>query len=56
MVSSDDAQRLFLQAILSRGILTGKLAQILWEKCIAAVTGYHLSSSFNLRLTKTHSR
>ncbi|RDB21203.1 Non-structural maintenance of chromosomes element 1 [Hypsizygus marmoreus] len=37
MVSSDDVQRLFLQAILSRGILSGKLAQTLWEKCVQAV-------------------
>ncbi|GLB35026.1 putative CDP-alcohol phosphatidyltransferase class-I family protein [Lyophyllum shimeji] len=37
MVSTDDVQRLFLQAIFSRGILSGKLAQTLWAKCVAAV-------------------
>ncbi|KAF8894537.1 Nse1 non-SMC component of SMC5-6 complex-domain-containing protein [Infundibulicybe gibba] len=37
MVSSNDVQRLFLQAVLSRRVLSGKLAQLLWSKCIAAV-------------------
>nr|VWO98843.1 Argininosuccinate lyase (Probable argininosuccinate lyase) [Ganoderma boninense] len=36
-VSSNDVQRLFLQAILSRRILSQKLAAKLWEKCIVAV-------------------
>ncbi|KAM5533290.1 hypothetical protein V8D89_013067 [Ganoderma adspersum] len=36
-VSSNDVQRLFLQAILSRKILSQKLAAKIWEKCIAAV-------------------
>ncbi|KAI1795761.1 Nse1 non-SMC component of SMC5-6 complex-domain-containing protein [Ganoderma leucocontextum] len=36
-VSSNDVQRLFLQAILSRRILSQKLAAKIWEKCIAAV-------------------
>jgi hypothetical protein len=39
MVSSDDVQRLFLQAIFSRGILTENLTQALWKRCIAAVKG-----------------
>ncbi|TCD61082.1 hypothetical protein EIP91_009049 [Steccherinum ochraceum] len=37
MVSADDVQRLFLQAIFSRRIVTQKLALKLWEKCIDAV-------------------
>jgi len=37
MVSSNDVQRLFLQAIFSRGVLSEKLAMILWTKCIEAV-------------------
>ena len=38
-VSSNDVQRLFLQAILSRRILSQKLAAKIWEKCIDAVKG-----------------
>ncbi|KAH7889285.1 Nse1 non-SMC component of SMC5-6 complex-domain-containing protein [Phlebopus sp. FC_14] len=37
MVSSNDVQCLFLQAVFSRGILSFKHAQVLWEKCIDAV-------------------
>ena len=37
MVSENDVQRLFLQAIISRRVVTKKLAQILWERCINAV-------------------
>ncbi|KAI0807463.1 Nse1 non-SMC component of SMC5-6 complex-domain-containing protein [Fomes fomentarius] len=36
-VHSNDVQRLFLQAILSRRILSQKLAAKIWEKCIDAV-------------------
>ncbi|KAJ7097986.1 Nse1 non-SMC component of SMC5-6 complex-domain-containing protein [Mycena belliarum] len=36
-VKPQDVQRLFLQAVLSRGVLSGKLAQTLWEKSKAAV-------------------
>ena len=39
MVSVDDVPRLFLQAILSRGLLSASLAQTLWVKSIAAVKG-----------------
>ncbi|KAF8078023.1 hypothetical protein FPV67DRAFT_1557445 [Lyophyllum atratum] len=42
MVSSADVQRLFLQAIFSRGVLSEKLAQTLWEKSVAAVKGVPL--------------
>jgi len=43
MVSSNDVQRLFLQAIFSRGFLSEKLAMTLWTKCVEAVKGeYHL--------------
>jgi len=37
MVSSADVQRLFLQAVFSRGILSENLAQVLWKKCIDTV-------------------
>ncbi|KAL7283487.1 hypothetical protein ACG7TL_002920 [Trametes sanguinea] len=37
MISSSDVQRLFLQAILTRRILSQKLAAKIWEKCIEAV-------------------
>ncbi|KAF8557236.1 hypothetical protein OG21DRAFT_1505435 [Imleria badia] len=36
-VHSNDVQRLFLQAVFSRGILSFKHAQVLWGKCIDAV-------------------
>ena len=39
MVSSGDVQRLFLQAIFSRGILSENLTQALWKRCIGAVKG-----------------
>ncbi|KAL4068033.1 Nse1 non-SMC component of SMC5-6 complex-domain-containing protein [Scleroderma yunnanense] len=37
MTSSNDIQRLFLQAVFSRGILSYKHALVLWAKCIDAV-------------------
>ncbi|KIK59760.1 hypothetical protein GYMLUDRAFT_44212 [Collybiopsis luxurians FD-317 M1] len=37
MVSPGDVQRLFLQAILARGILSENLAQVIWKKCVEAV-------------------
>ncbi|EKM55550.1 uncharacterized protein PHACADRAFT_256260 [Phanerochaete carnosa HHB-10118-sp] len=39
MVSSNDVQRLYLQAILSRRILSQKLAAQIWYKCAEAVKG-----------------
>lgn len=39
MVAAIDAQHLFLQAVLSRGIISEKLARTLWEKSIEAVKG-----------------
>ncbi|RPD80190.1 hypothetical protein L226DRAFT_550275 [Lentinus tigrinus ALCF2SS1-7] len=36
-ITSNDVQKLFLQAILSRRILSQKLAAKIWEKCIEAV-------------------
>ena len=38
-VSAADVDRLFLQAVLSRGLLSSTLAQSLWEKSIDAVNG-----------------
>ncbi|KAJ3763459.1 Nse1 non-SMC component of SMC5-6 complex-domain-containing protein [Lentinula raphanica] len=37
MVQSADVQKLFLQAIFSRGILSENLAKVLWKKSIEAV-------------------
>ncbi|KAJ7156036.1 Nse1 non-SMC component of SMC5-6 complex-domain-containing protein [Mycena crocata] len=37
-VSANDVQRLFLQAVLSRGFLSAKLAQTLWAQSKEAVT------------------
>ncbi|KZT67711.1 hypothetical protein DAEQUDRAFT_672764 [Daedalea quercina L-15889] len=37
MVSSNDVRRLFLQAVLSRRVMTREVALKLWEKCIGAV-------------------
>ncbi|KAI0028114.1 Nse1 non-SMC component of SMC5-6 complex-domain-containing protein [Vararia minispora EC-137] len=37
MVSSNDASRLFLQAVISRRYFSTKLAQTLWRKCVEAV-------------------
>ncbi|KAJ8597946.1 hypothetical protein M405DRAFT_848439 [Rhizopogon salebrosus TDB-379] len=37
MVSLNDVQRLFLQGVFSRSILSFKHAQVLWEKCIEAI-------------------
>jgi hypothetical protein len=38
-VIAADVDRLFLQAVLSRGLLSTTLAQFLWEKSIDAVNG-----------------
>ncbi|KAF9069917.1 Nse1 non-SMC component of SMC5-6 complex-domain-containing protein [Rhodocollybia butyracea] len=37
VVKSDDVQRLFLQSVLSRGILSESLAKVIWKKCAEAV-------------------
>ncbi|KAF7969019.1 hypothetical protein HWV62_28628 [Athelia sp. TMB] len=37
MVSSNDVQRLFLQAVISRGMLSENLAMVIWAKCVDAV-------------------
>lgn len=39
MASSNDVQRLFLQAILSRRVVSAKLAKVLYAKCVEAVKG-----------------
>lgn len=41
-VSKNDVQRLFLQAVFSRGVLSEKLAMVIWAKCKDAVRGKHL--------------
>ena len=50
MVSSNDVQRLFLQGVFSRGILSFKHAQVLWEKCIEAIKSAY--RRFDLLLLK----
>jgi len=37
MVSANDVDRLFLQAVLSRGLMSTKLARVLWQKSVSAV-------------------
>ena len=37
MVSAQDVDRIFLQAVLSRGILSAELAKVLWEKSVSIV-------------------
>ncbi|KAK0459645.1 Nse1 non-SMC component of SMC5-6 complex-domain-containing protein [Desarmillaria tabescens] len=37
MVSADDVQRVFLQAVLSRGVLSENLAKILWARSVQVV-------------------
>ena len=39
MISAQDVDRIFLQAVLSRGILSGELAKVLWEKSVSIVNG-----------------
>src|SRR5712691_10729321 len=39
MVSSLDAQRLFLQSVISRRVLSVDLAKVLWKQCVEAVKG-----------------
>lgn len=41
-VSKNDVQRLFLQAVFSRGVLSEKLAMVIWAKCKDAVRGKRL--------------
>ncbi|KAF8522234.1 Nse1 non-SMC component of SMC5-6 complex-domain-containing protein [Hysterangium stoloniferum] len=37
MVSSGDVSRVFLQSIISRRVVSDKIARILWRKCVEAV-------------------
>lgn len=37
MVSANDVDRLFLQAVLSRGLMSTTLARVLWQKSVSAV-------------------
>ena len=56
-VSAADVDRLFLQAVLSRGLLSATLAQSLWEKCIDAVNGIknlNIPFLFDLNLSSQH--
>lgn len=45
MVSAQDVDRVFLQAILSRGIMSAELAKALWERSIDVVNGKTTQSS-----------
>lgn len=42
MVSSNDVQRLFLQAIISRRVVLQTDAVLIWSKCVDAVKGHPL--------------
>ena len=39
MVSSLDVQRLFLQSVISRRVVSADLAKVLWGQCVQAVKG-----------------
>jgi len=39
MVSPLDVQRLFLQSVISRRVLSADLAKVLWKQCVEAVNG-----------------
>jgi len=43
MVSPLDAQRLFLQSVISRRVLSADLAKVLWKQCVEAVKGLVLA-------------
>ncbi|KAF8902063.1 hypothetical protein CPB84DRAFT_892567 [Gymnopilus junonius] len=49
-VSPADVDRLFLQATLSRGILSKQLALVLWEKSVQAVNASN--NALNIRFSK----
>lgn len=49
-VVATDVDRLFLQAVLSRGLLSATLAKSLWEKAIDAVNGTKLNQNVTLSL------
>lgn len=48
MVSSNDVGRLFLQSIISRRVVSDKLAKVLWGKCVEAVKGEALRINFRV--------
>lgn len=52
MISSQDVDRVFLQAVLSRGIMSGELAKVLWERSIGVVNGNFESPTHSRPLTK----
>jgi len=39
MASVRDVDRVFLQAVLSRGLMSGDLVKVLWEKSVSIVNG-----------------
>jgi non-structural maintenance of chromosomes element 1 len=39
MVSPLDVQRLFLQSVISRRVISADLAKVLWAQCVQAVKG-----------------
>jgi non-structural maintenance of chromosomes element 1 len=41
MSPSSDVRKLFIQSILSRGVVSEKLARAVWKKCNDAVSGLH---------------
>lgn len=52
MINTSDVQRLYLQAILSRGLVSEPLAKLLWKKCIDAVSGMRFASPYMPSITK----
>jgi len=40
---AQDVRRLFLQAVLSRGMMSEKMAKNLWHACANAVQGQHIA-------------
>jgi len=46
MTSAQDVDRIFLQAVLSRGLMSGELAKVLWERSIDVVNGKPLYPQF----------
>ena len=54
-VFAADVDRLFLQAVLSRGLLSGSLAKSLWVKSIDVVNGRNPSINFVGSDYHTHS-
>jgi len=49
MVSANDVSRVFLQSMISRRVVTDKLARVLWAKAVDAVKSNKKPRLFHLR-------